>query len=165
MGSAGLALATIGLLLWFQDELDTSIREALQQTAWQPWRIPTTEGFWTGLHWAYRIPVFIAYAAFVLLTLLWPSPKNLAHLMALSAAVLIGIQFWYADQGGVYVLWYLPLLLLLVFRPNLEERRAAPIYPGDGLACPTRPSLSQVGGLALQSTRNRQGQVNGDGGR
>ena len=42
--------------------------------------------------------------------------------MALSAAVLISIQFWYADRGGVYILWYLPLLLLTIFRPNLEDR-------------------------------------------
>ncbi len=119
----------IGLLLWLQDDLHGSIREAFQQNAWQAWKVPTTEGFWKGVHWSYRIPVFIAYAAFVLLTAAWPWPKNLAQVMALSAAVLIGIQFWYADQGGVYVLWYLPLLLLLVFRPNLEDRRPLPIQP------------------------------------
>jgi hypothetical protein len=27
----------------------------------------------------------------------------------------------------VYVLWYLPLLLLLVFRPNLSDRRPPPL--------------------------------------
>jgi hypothetical protein len=95
---------------------------------WQPWKKPTTEGFWlwmdgTGVHWAYRIPIFIAYLAFVFTTAFWPMPKNLAHVLALSAAVLIGIQFWYADQGGVYVLWYLPMLVLLMFRPNLADRR------------------------------------------
>ncbi len=121
--SAGLCLAVTGFALWVQDELERSVREVLQQTAWQPWKIPSTEGFWTGTHWAYRIPIFIAYAAFVIVTAFWPFPKNLANVIALSAAVLIGIQFWYADQGGVYVLWYLPLLLLLIFRPNLEERR------------------------------------------
>jgi hypothetical protein len=31
------------------------------------------------------------------------------------------VQFWYADRGGVYVMWFLPLLLLLVFRPNLAS--------------------------------------------
>jgi hypothetical protein len=71
--------------------------------------------------------VFIAYLAFVLGTLFWPVPKNLAQALALTTAALIGVQFWYADQGGVYVLWYLPLLLLLVFRPNLHDRRALTI--------------------------------------
>jgi hypothetical protein len=73
------------------------------------------------------MPVFVAYLAFVATTFFWPSPKNLAHTLALSAAVLIGLQFWYADQGGVYVLWYLPLLLLLVFRPNLADRQPTAI--------------------------------------
>jgi hypothetical protein len=127
--SAGLCLAATALVLWLQGELDSSVREALQQTAWQPWKVPSTEGIWTGAHWAYRIPIFIAYAAFVIVTAFWPAPKNLAHVIALSAAVLIGIQFWYADQGGVYVLWYLPLLMLLIFRPNLDERRPASIQP------------------------------------
>jgi hypothetical protein len=100
---------------------------------WQPWVQPNpqTKGFWTGVHWgwAYRLPVFIAYLAFVSTMTLWPSPKNLAHLLALSAAAIIGVQFWYAEQGGVYVLWYLPLLLLLVFRPNLSERQPPLIRP------------------------------------
>ena len=42
--------------------------------------------------------------------------------------MLLGIQFWYADQGGVYVLWCSPLFLLMMFRPNLAERFPAPIH-------------------------------------
>ena len=49
--------------------------------------------------------------------------------LALSAALLLGIQFWYADRGGIYVLWYLPFLLLLVFRPNLSDRVPPVINP------------------------------------
>jgi hypothetical protein len=127
--TAALALAVTALHLWWNDKLDAAFREAWTQAAWQVWRVPTTEGVWTGVHGAYRIPICLAYVAFVLLTAFWPMPKNLAHVIALSAAVFIGIQFWYADQGGVYVLWYLPLLLLLAFRPNLEERRP-PVISG-----------------------------------
>src|SRR5262249_5436306 len=108
-------------------ELPGSLRTVLSLSDWQPWIEPAadTRGFWTGVHWAwaYRIPVFVAYLAFLTATVFWPSPKNLSQVLALSAALLIGIQFWYAEQGGVYVLWYLPLLLLLVFRPNLADRR------------------------------------------
>ena len=149
--SAGLCLAVIGLVLFVQNDLDTSIREALRQTAWQPWKIPTTEGFWTGTHWAYRIPIFTAYVAFVIVTAFWPWPKNLAHVIALSAAVLIGIQFWYADQGGVYVLWYLPLLLLLIFRPNLEDRRPAPIQSETDWLLRLRRSLARLAGWLLKT--------------
>ena len=90
---------------------------------WQPWKaVPAqVQGLWTDIHWAYRIPVFLLGMVFVITTLVWPMPKNLAHVIALSAASLISIQFWYADQGGIYVLWYLPLLLLLMFRPNLSD--------------------------------------------
>jgi hypothetical protein len=109
------------------------IQSTLSLSDWQPWIQPSPEttGFWTGVRWAwaYRMPVFVAYVAFVVTTLFWPQPKNLAHLIALSAAVVIGIQFWFADQGGVYLLWYLPLLLLLVFRPNLADREAVPLPP------------------------------------
>jgi hypothetical protein len=86
-----------------------------------------------GVNWVYRIPVFIAYLAFVLATAFWPAPKNLAHVLALSAAVLIGTQLWYGDRGGIYVLWYLPFLLLVIFRPNLAACQPAP-PSGDLLA-------------------------------
>ncbi len=121
--AAGLALAGQAIWLWANGALDEALAGVQANPAWQPWKVPHTEGFWTGIHAAYRIPVFVVYVVFVLATAVWPWPKNLAHLLALSTALLIGIQFWYADQGGVYVLWYLPLLVLLVFRPNLADRR------------------------------------------
>jgi hypothetical protein len=125
--TAALCLAATAVVLWSQGELEATVRSALALSDWQPWKVPTTESFWLGIHWAYRIPAFIAYLAFLVTTAFWPAPKNLAHVIALSAALLVGMQFWYADQGGVYVLWYLPLLLLMMFRPNLSDRRPAPI--------------------------------------
>jgi len=127
--SAALCLAVTAIMLWIEGDLEKRVQSALALSDWQPWKIPTTEGFWLGIPWVYRIPVFIAFLAFLVTTTLWPWPKNLAHVLALSAAVLVGMQFWYADQGGVYVLWYLPLLLLLIFRPNLSDRRPLPILP------------------------------------
>jgi len=55
---------------------------------------------------------------------IWPAQKNLGTLLSCSAAVMLGTQFWHAPSGGLYVAWYLPLLLLTVFRPNLEDRVA-----------------------------------------
>jgi len=140
-----LCLSFLGLYLELKGQLRTSIDHVFEQTAWQPWLAPaaTLEGFWTGMHWAYRIPVFLAYLAFVLATAFWPAPKNLAQLIALSAAVIIGIQLWYADQGGVFVLWYLPLMLLLVFRPNLADRRPDPIQPEQDWLCRLGHSLGK----------------------
>ena len=123
-----VGLGTIGMTLWLNDELESSIAHARLSAAWQPW-LPITalEGFWTGVHWAYRIPVFLLFLSFVVTTMFWPSPKNLAHVIALCAAVFISLQWWCADQGGIYILWYMPLLLLLIFRPNLQDRVAVPI--------------------------------------
>jgi hypothetical protein len=133
--TAALSLSLTGLLLWLHGDLARSLRATLGLSDWQPWLVlpPTSESFWSGVPgaWAYRIPVFIVYAAFVLTTMVWPRPKDLSHLIALAAAALIGVQFWYADRGGVYILWYLPFLLLLVFRPNLSDRRAPPLEAAD----------------------------------
>jgi hypothetical protein len=132
--TAGCCIGVLGLVLWLNGELPGAIRASWVEANWQPWIEPHTKtlGVWQGVFWAYRMPVFLAYLAFVLATLFWPAPKNLAHVIALSAAVLIGIQFWYADRGGIYVLWYLPFLLLLVFRPNLTSC-LPPLPPEDWL--------------------------------
>jgi hypothetical protein len=124
-----LSLAATALVLWSRSEFTRQLVNALSRSDWQAWKVPQTESLWSGVHWAYRIPVFIAYMAFVALTAFWPTPRNLAQVIAQTAAVAIGVQFWYADQGGVYVLWYLPLLLMMFFRPNLSERRPPLINP------------------------------------
>ena len=83
-------------------------------------------GFWgAGPHEpAFRIPVIAAYVALCGGLALWPAQKNLGTLLSCSAAVMVGVQFWHPYHGGLYVAWYLPLLLLTVFRPNLEDRLA-----------------------------------------
>lgn len=143
----GVCLALLAAVLWSDGELAGRLHSALSLSDWQAWRAPSpeTKGFWTGIQyaWVYRLPVFIAFVAFLCSTVLWPSPKNLAHLLALSAAVLIGIQFWYADQGGVYILWYLPLLLLLAFRPNLADREAPAIAAETDWLCRLRRALTR----------------------
>ena len=37
---------------------------------------------------------------------------------------MLAVQFWhgFGDGGGMYMAWYMPLLLMTVFRPNLEDR-------------------------------------------
>jgi hypothetical protein len=126
---AGVGLAVLGVLAWLNGELPSSLQSGWTKFVWQPWKQPdpATPGFWQDIPSqsvarmpaAYRVPIFIASMVLVVMSAFWPSPKNLAHVLSLSAATLISIQFWYADRGGVYVLWFLPLLLLLAFRPNL----------------------------------------------
>jgi hypothetical protein len=137
--AASVCMGIMGSILLSDGDLGRNLQSVLSLADWQPWIEPGRESpsFWTGVHWAwaYRMPVFIAYLAFLGTTVFWPYPKNLAHVLALSAALLVGIQFWYAEQGGVYVLWYLPLLLLLVFRPNLSDRQPPAINPETDWLC------------------------------
>ena len=133
LGATAVSVGVMALILWWDGRMGSSVAAALHLSDWQPWKVPLTESLWTGAHWAYRLPIFVIYVAFLAGVTFWPSPKNLSHLVALSAALLIGVQFWYADRGGVYVLWYLPLVLLLVFRPNLTGVEPPPIEPGSGV--------------------------------
>jgi hypothetical protein len=148
IAATGLSLAGTALMLLSNGELAQTLNIALNLSDWQAWKVPHTESIWTGSHWAYRMPVFIVYMAIVVLTIFWPSPRNLGQVIAQTAAVVIGVQFWYADQGGVYVLWYLPFLLLMMFRPNLVDRRPPAIHPDtDWLRRVVRASFHGLGGL------------------
>jgi len=91
------------------------------------------EGFWGGLVLdpPYRVPVLAAFVAMCGTLALWPAQKNLGTLLSCSAAVMVGTQFWHGYGGGLYMAWYLPLTLLTIFRPNLEDRVALAVL-GEG---------------------------------
>jgi len=91
------------------------------------WRNPLhvePTGLWHFYDNAFRIPVLAAFLAICGGLALWPAHKNLGTLLSCSAAVMLATQFWHANQGGLAMAWYLPLLVLTIFRPNLEDRIA-----------------------------------------
>ncbi|MFV0445855.1 MAG: hypothetical protein ACK5Q5_19935 [Planctomycetaceae bacterium] len=111
-------------------------------------------GFWSeyGNGW-FRIPVIAAYLVMLVTLTFWPRQKNIEHLITASAAAIVGTQFWYPQEGGVYVLWYLPLVILVTFRPRLvhltppasaltAEELAA--RPGSTPLPPTRGSSTMI---------------------
>lgn len=89
---------------------------------------PPVTSLWSGLESSYRIPVLTLALAFVALASFWPLHKTPAELIAVSCATLITSQFWYLDHGGTLVALYLPLLLILIFRPSRTSplRRVGP---------------------------------------
>jgi len=105
------------------------------ETYWQQFRamfglwFPRDEGY-TGFwfHYfnsnAYRIPVLAAFAVVSIGFAIWPAQKNLGTLMSCTAGLMLSAQFWHANDGTTYVAWYMPMLLLTIFRPNLEDRVA-----------------------------------------
>jgi hypothetical protein len=80
--------------------------------------------FWQPI---YRFPIIAAHVGLSLSMILWPAQKNLGSLICLTAALMLGTQFWHAHSGGLALAWYLPLLLLTIFRPNLEDRVATAV--------------------------------------
>jgi hypothetical protein len=85
-------------------------------------------GAWQFWNTVYRYPIIAAFIGLSISFVIWPAQKNLATLMSCSAALMLGTQFWHAHTGGgVALAWYLPLLLLTVFRPNLEDRVATAV--------------------------------------
>lgn len=133
LSAVAVSVGILALAAWWGGNAGVGISSILSLPDWQPWKVPTTESIWTGAHWAYRLPLFVLYVAFLAGAAVWPSPKNLSHLIALSAALLIGVQFWHADRGGMYVLWYLPLLVMMVFRPTLTAAEPPTLEPSAGL--------------------------------
>jgi hypothetical protein len=55
---------------------------------------------------------------------LWPAQKNFGTLLSCLATIMLASQFCHTFEGGLYMGWYLPLLVLTSFRPNLEDRVA-----------------------------------------
>ncbi len=103
-----------------------SYLENLQQMfgLWLP-KQEGLEGIWRlGWNPVYRIPVLAAFVALSGTLAIWPPQKNLGTLLSCSAAVMVAAQFWHGFGGGLYIGWYLPLMLLTIFRPNLEDRVA-----------------------------------------
>jgi hypothetical protein len=115
-----------GLAVWSRALGARSLSEAGLLPGVDP---PQSGSFWSGIDASYRLPVLVAYLALVLITTLWPSEKNLGELIGLSAALLVASQFWYLDEGGTMVLLYLPLVLLMMFRPNLASKRPVALLP------------------------------------
>jgi hypothetical protein len=112
---------------------DTSYLANLQQMfgLWLPMQ-KGLEGIWAlGWNPVYRMPVLAAFVALSGTLAIWPPQKNLGTLLSCSAAVMVATQFWHGFGGGLYMGWYLPLALLTIFRPNLEDRVALAVL-GEG---------------------------------
>ena len=112
---------------------DSSFREVLSYLELEQLMFRMSDGqfsgFWNAHDVAWRMPVFVTYLVMVSALVLWPRKKHLGHLIAHSAATILGIQFWYLQAGGVYVLWYLPLVILMVYRPTLTQHAAPEMAP------------------------------------
>jgi len=126
VGYASMLVILVGLLALTSTDFQHFLAQVKMMSGWTNLAAPGVKGFWV-FHVStrpYRLTLLVAYVAMCASFALWPTPKHLGSLLSCSAAAMLGTQFWQANGGGVYVAWYLPLLLLTIFRPNLEDRIA-----------------------------------------
>ncbi len=90
--------------------------------------IPRHEGL--GGIWAigwdswFRLPFLVVFIVLCVSYAFWPVQKDLATLISCTAASMVAVQFWHGQGGGLYLAWYIPLVLLVSFRPNLDDKVA-----------------------------------------
>jgi hypothetical protein len=101
---------------------------------WSP-KLSDLDGVWNtsigGWSPWFRWPFLVLFVLLTFSFTMWPAQKNLGTLLSCTAAVMAFAQFWNGHGGGMYVTWFLPLALLTVFRPNLEDRIALTVL-GEG---------------------------------
>lgn len=128
-----LLVLTVLLSLGGGEQLIDRLRQMFG--LWVPWRWTeeNLQGLW-GLGWdpIWRLPVLVAFVLLSGLYAVWPGQKNLGTLMSCSAALMVAAQFWHGFGGGLYIAWFLPLMLLTIFRPNLEDRVALKVLGSSG---------------------------------
>ena len=103
------------------------------------------EGVWGGgIPTIFRLPVLVAFIILSLSFSLWPARKTLGTLMCGSAAIMLAAQFWHGYGGGLYMAWFLPPVLLTIFRPNVDDRIATKVVRTSWIGSSKSNSASTV---------------------
>ena len=137
-----LSLLAVLLLLFSPNGLQ---QDLVRMFGFRPPAMSQLGGIWNphgGLDANYRIPVLVGFVVLSISMSLWPAQKNLGTLLSCSAAILVAAQFWHGYGGGTYLAWYLPLALLTIFRPNLEDRVAVSMLTQSWFPRTTRSSAA-----------------------
>ncbi|QDS91911.1 hypothetical protein FF011L_06470 [Roseimaritima multifibrata] len=144
IGGVAITIGSLMLCLTLGGWSDLGDRVQQMFGLWLP-RSENLLGVW-GLGWfpIWRLPVLVAFLLLSGFYAVWPAQKNLGTLISCSAALMVASQFWHGYGGGMYIAWFLPLLLLTIFRPNLEDRVALKVIGGASVSSNRRISDSQI---------------------
>ena len=113
-----------GLFFTSTDSVDFFRQLQAMFAFWFP-LMENLEGIWAlGISQMWRHPLLVAFVLLSISFAFWPSEKNIGTLIAYTSAIMVAVQFWHGFGGGLYVAWYLPLALLVMFRPNVAGRVA-----------------------------------------
>lgn len=110
----GLALLSTDIQAYIQQSLQLIAEGAgflIQGKSPLTWRI-TDE--------LYRIPILVTFVILLTWLTFWPRTKKFEHLLTQSAAIVVAAQFWYPQRAGECLTSYVPLFILIAFRPKLQ---------------------------------------------
>jgi len=120
------ALTVVGIVLtgsfiFTSTDAASFFQQILGSIDWRglTFRFQEADGFWSAENAVFRLPVCVLFFLGLIFMTIWPRQKTLEYLLSASAAIIVATQFWYPQQGGVYLTWYLPLVLVVAFRPRL----------------------------------------------
>jgi hypothetical protein len=149
-------LILVGSLAFTSTDTGSLIKQVLGSIDWSvlSFGFEDSEGFWSAQNAVFRLPLAAAFFVGLVFLTIWPRKKSLEYLIAASTAIIVATQFWYPQQGGVYMSWYLPLVLVVVFRPRLVQY--APVPPDKAAnAEPASPSQAEAPKLVGTSSSSR----------
>ncbi|MEQ9408367.1 MAG: hypothetical protein RIK87_11600 [Fuerstiella sp.] len=118
---AAVVLITFALT---SENTDSFVNKLVMTANWTAYRLfDAAEPMPSGHIGQVFLRITLAAFFFVMLVAMTviPRKRNLENLLANSTALIVAAQLWYPEDVGTYVLWYLPLLLLVVFRPRLDR--------------------------------------------
>ncbi len=123
-GLSGSILAIILTLFFMVPTWAEFVRQMRSMFGfWLP-KVGDLIGIWQ-LGWDawFRLPILVGFIGLSVSFAFWPARKNLGTLIAYSAAIMVAVQFWHGHiyGGGLLMAWYLPLALMTIFRPNLDD--------------------------------------------
>lgn len=139
---AGVAAVSIATLAFTSATTSSFVSKLVRTANWSTFRLfdaaAPMPDYAIGQMFLRFILAILFFLMLVALTVL-PRKRNLENLLASSTAVIVAAQLWYPAEIGSYILWYLPLFLLVMFRPRLDrfvpptvdEETAAKRLPGE----------------------------------
>ena len=148
----GVVVVLATCLMMISGDADSFFNRVVTSTNWTVYRLldDTLTVSQTSVSQLFiRIPMAAIF--FVMLTAMTvlPRPRNLENLLANSTALVVAAQMWYPDDIGTYVQWYMPLFLLVVFRPRLDRFMPPDIVERQAAAVPNGVPASSASTVAM----------------
>lgn len=148
----GVVVVLATCLMMISGDADSFFNRVVTSTNWTVYRLldDTLTVSQTSVGQLFiRLPMAAIF--FVMLTAMTvlPRPRNLENLLANSTALVVAAQMWYPDDIGTYVQWYMPLFLLVVFRPRLDRFMPPDIIERQAAAVPNGVPASSASTVAM----------------